>query len=213
MKSELKELRKRLERVHSIILKNRIERDVNESMMMKLELDIADKQEFSETLLKVVELFKSLGGSHEKDLLEKLGRFVNYGLSVVFGGHGKFTPMMSVEGKDVRVDFFIEVDGTLCGVTDAKGGGIAEVVSILLQLFFMVVMRGKGVGDVLIIDTALVHLSDQYHEKMSALLKELCDRLEIQIVLMIHSAAFGKYADKLYLFEQENGKTIVDCQT
>jgi hypothetical protein len=207
--SELGDLEKRLEFISSLITRNKIEKDVNEKTMVRLDLTMEDKRESNETLLKVAELFKSLGGSHEKDLLDKLSKFVNYGLVVVFGGHGIFVPAMSLDGKDIRVDFFIEVEGSLCGIADAKGGGVAEVVSILLQLFFMVVMRGQGVGDVLIMDTALVHLSDQYHERMSALLKELCDKLNIQIILMIHSMAFGKYADKLYLFRQEEGKTIV----
>ena len=69
-------------------------------------------------------------------------------------------------------------------------------------------MKGKGKENIIIMDTALVHLSDQYHERMSALLKELSEKLDLQILLMIHSMAFGKYADKLYLFEQEDGKTI-----
>lgn len=209
MTEELEELEHRLNSICSIITRQQTEKEVNESMMVKLDLSMSEKRESNEVLLKVVELFKSLGGSHEEGLLKKLQTFVNYGLNVVFGGHGKFVPAMSMDGKDVRVDFYIEVDGTLCGVADAKGGGVAEVVSILLQLFFMVAMKGKGLGNIMIMDTALVHLSDQYHEKMSALLKELSEKLDLQIILMIHSMAFGRYADKLYLLEQEDGKTTV----
>jgi hypothetical protein len=158
----------------------------------------------------VAELFKALGGSHEKDLLDKLQKFVNYGLTVVFGGHGIFVPVMSLEGKDIRVDFFIEVEGSLCGIADAKGGGVAEVVSILLQLFFMVVMRGQGVGDVLIMDTALVNLSTVYYQRASALLKELCDKLDIQIIFLTHSEDFGNFADVVYRFFQDENKTVAE---
>jgi len=207
--SVLAELQERLERLSTFAEKEKVKVDVKEAEKTKLQLSIKDKNTQSQVLLKVVELFKSLGGENERGLLNKLEAFVSYGLCAVFGEDYSFITELGSEGKDLRVDFFVQTGEIKGGVVNAKGGGIADVVSILLQLFFVVVLRGT-LAPFLLLDTAMVNLSKCYHSNMSTLLKELCEQLDIQIVLLAHAGEYGDYADKLYRFSQEEGKTIVE---
>jgi len=200
----------RLARLEDLVNREAVKVSVQEVEKVKLEISVKDKEELTTILSMVVELFKQMGGSHERELLIKLEQFVNYGLSIVFGENNKFLAEFRSEGKDVHVDFLIESNMARCDVVEAKGGGLAEVVSILLQFFFVIVVRGK-IAPIFVMDTALVNLSDAYCEKASELLKELCDKLDLQLIFLTHSKDFGKFADKLYEFSQEDGKTIVRC--
>lgn len=206
---ELKKLEERLQVLERAVEKERVRVDVEENQRTKLRLSVTSKREQNQLLLKVVELFKSLGGVHQKELLDKLETFISYGLAYVFGSQYKFETELSMEGKDLRVDFFVVTNELQTGVTDAKGGGVAEVVSILLQLFFVVVL-GDALSPFLLLDTAMVHLSERYHSNMSALLKQLCERLDIQIILLAHAGEYGDYADCLYRFSQHEGQTIAE---
>lgn len=197
----------RLSRLDTFVNRESLRTELTEQEKVRLELSADNKKESNEILLKVMELFKGLGGDHEAELLTKLEKFVNYGLTSVFGDRNNFKTILSTEGKDLRVDFYVDVNGIPCDVTNAKGGGVAEVVSLLLQLFF-VVASGEKTSPILILDTAMVHLSDHYHRNMSALMKELAHQLNLQIILMAHSGEFGDFADILYNFSQVDGKTI-----
>lgn len=179
-----------------------------ETERRKLLLKVEDKKELTAILLKVAEVFKQLGGDSEAQILEKVQSFVSYGLSAVFGQGYSFVATMGQEGKDIRVDFYIETEGLRSRVLGAKGGGVAEVTSILLQIFFVLV--DKKISRFLVLDAALIHLSERYWKNMSQLLSEICHQTDIQILLMAHAGDYGEYADTLYRFSQKKGKTIAE---
>lgn len=207
--SDLVSLTDSLSRLEEWAKEERIKLKVREQERVRLELERGEKEQVSKVLLQVGELFKSLGGQTQEDLLRSLGKFISYGLSAVFSEEYVFVPVMGVEGKEIRVDFFIETGDLKCGITNAKGGGVAEVVSILLQVFFLVALKERF-APFLLLDTAMVHISEHYHASVSSLLKELSDKLGIQVVLIANINAYGAYADKVYHFTQEGGKTIVE---
>jgi len=195
-----------LEHVTAKISAERIKQRSWETERRKLLLKVEDKKELTAVLLKVVEVFKQLGGDSEAQVLEKIQSFVSYGLSAVFGQGYSFVASVGQEGKDLRVDFHIETEGLRSRVIGAKGGGVAEVTSILLQIFFVLIER--NLSRFIVLDAALIHLSEKYWKNMSQLLSELCHQTDIQILLMAHAGDYGEYADTLYKFSQKKGKTI-----
>jgi hypothetical protein len=205
----LADLEKRLGQLISVAEREKMRKEVKETEKTKLLLSVDEKKSLSTVLLQVAEFFKTLGGEQEQELLNKLEMFVSYGLSTVFGASYQFVTQLGVEGKDLKVDFFIRTNDLQSDVAGAKGGGVAEVVSILLQLFFVIAMRGV-LCPFLLLDTAMVHLSEKYHANMSTLLKELAEKLKIQVVLLAHSGEYGESADRLYRFTQRDGKTIAE---
>jgi hypothetical protein len=201
------------ERVKSLleyVRKEQTKRELKESQITTLQLTVEDKKKSSEILLKVLDLFKKLGGENEEDLLRKIERFVSFGLGRIFGAGVSFVIQMETQGKDLRVDFLVKQKEREADVINACGGGVAEVVGILLQLFF-VVMKGKGKDQLFLLDTSLVHLaSDVYVKRMSQLLKEISGQLNVQTVLLTHTNLYGDLADVCYKFSQEDGKTQVE---
>lgn len=172
----------------------------------RLLLSVEDKRELSTILLQVVEVYKQLGGDSEEQILSNIQTFVSYGLSAVFGEDYSFVTLLSKEGKDLKVDFQVHTMGIQSKVIGARGGGVAEVVSILMQIFF--VLMNKDLSRFIVLDAALLHLSPKYWRNMSQLLSELCHKSDIQILLMAHAGDYGVYADSLYKFTQREGKTI-----
>lgn len=202
-------LEARLSKLSEWAKEEKLKTKLAEKQRLKLELTRTEQESLSKVLVQVGELFKSLGGGTQEELLSKLSQFVTYGLVAVFGEGYRFEPELNVEGKEYRITFYIETDEVRGQVDKAKGGGVAEVVSILLQVFFLVALRDRY-APFLFLDTAMVHISEQYHGNVSALLKELSDKLGIQVVLIVNTNSYGEYADRVYHFTQEGGKTIAE---
>jgi hypothetical protein len=201
----------RLKNLESLVLREEAKKEVTGEERLKLQLRKEEKQGDSTLLLQVVEVFKMLGGETQESLLANLERFVSFGLQYVFGEGYKFVPSYDSSGKDVAVDFYVQT-GDVCGrVADAKGGGVAEVVSMLIQVFFMRVLQDEF-QPVLILDTPMVNISKRYHGKVSALLRQLSDKLGMQIILITNTESFTEYADKAYEFTQVNGETKVEAK-
>jgi hypothetical protein len=202
------ELKKKLQRLEEVVRDEKAKADVVETQLTRLELDKVDKEVDTRTLLKVTELFKTIGGETQESLMQKVSTFVTYGLQAVFGENYKFITHTSLEGKDVKLDFRIETGELESAVQDAKGGGVSEVVSLLLQLFFVVAL-GDEYAPFVFLDTAFVHISSEHRPRVSALLYELSTKLNIQIVLIVNDNTYSDSADKVYRFTQKDGKTIV----
>jgi hypothetical protein len=201
--------RKRIDSLLAYVRKEQTRIDVKEEEITSISLTISGKKDLISVLGKVTELFKFLGGANEEELLKKIEQFVTFGLRRVFGGDFHFLVLMNTLGKDVKVDFQVQQGDHLVDVVDACGGGVAEVVGFLLQLFF-VLMNKKKFAQVMILDTALVHLSDEYVDKMSGLLRDICYDLGVQIILLTHTGFYGAHSDKHYRFYQVDGKTLVE---
>lgn len=204
---QLNDLKARVDKILSTVQTEQIKKKTWEVERRKLLLGVENRRELTGILLQVVELYKELGGDNEQQILERVQDFVSYGLSAVFGDNYKFLTKMRTEGKELKVDFGVVTNGLQTGVVGAKGGGLAEVVSILMQLFFILV--DKGLSRFVVLDAALIHLSEKYWRNMSQLLSEICGKSDIQILLMAHAGDYGAYADIQYEFTQREGQTKV----
>lgn len=202
---QISDLKARVDKTLSAIQAEQIKKRAWEVERRKILLGVENRRELTGILLQVVELYKELGGENEQQVLERVQDFVSYGLSAVFGEGYKFLTKIRTEGRELRVEFGIETNGLQTSVIGAKGGGVAEVVSILMQLFFILV--DKSLSRFVILDAALIHLSERYWKNMSQLLSEICSKSDIQILLMAHAGDYGAYADVLYEFTQREGKT------
>lgn len=202
------EITDRLNTLADFVQTESIKQDVWETEKNTLLFSVKDKQKFSTVLLSITELFKQLGGESEEQVLRKIQDFVSYGLSLVFGADYSFIANLGFEGKDLKVETYVVTKELQSDVVNAKGGGVAEVVSILLQLFFVFVSKGT-LSQFIILDASLIHLSEKYWKNMSRLLQEISNKLNLQVLLLAHAGDYGEYADTLYEFSQKDGQTQV----
>ena len=93
-----------------------------------------------------------------------------------------------------------EVEGNS---TDAFGGAVATVQSILLR---MIIILRRGLRPVLLMDESLPAFDANYIHNMCRFLSLLCKRLGFNILLVTHNPAVVEAADKAYcIVRQKNG--------
>jgi len=88
-------------------------------------------------------------------------------------------------------------DGTVIrGVTnDAFGGAVATVQSVLLRI---IVMKRRGLRPLLLLDETLPAFDGNYVQNMGEFLQLICERLDIDILLVTHNPALVDASNKAY---------------
>lgn len=159
---------------------------------------------------KVVVLFNDLGEKQQQVLRRKIESIVSYGLKVVFDEDYRFIVNMEVKGKQVVMDFALELRGFVEeDIMASDGGGVVAIIGFILRLLVVIFLKGR-VRQLIIMDEALAQLSSGYRSKMAEFVKELASRIGIQMIIVSHQDEYLDVADKAYRFTlDEKGHTVV----
>lgn len=181
----------------------------------EVQSEIAELSSAINELERVTILFNSLGEEKQIKAQETIEGIVTMGLQMIFQDETlSFHIIQSIKGKSANVDFMIRttLPGQVIetGVIDARGGGLAAIVGFLLRLTVMLLKDGQRKDNLLVLDETFAHVSAEYLEPLGQFLREVIDKTGIQIIMVTHQPQLGEFADAIYNFHTEGGKTIVD---
>lgn len=93
-------------------------------------------------------------------------------------------------------------------ILSAKGGGVADVVSFLLQ--FLLVYYLSNRRRIMIVDEGWKNLSRDYKSRFAEFVKAICVKAGVQIIMVTHDEEYVHVADKVYRFSlNDRGLTDV----
>ena len=179
----------------------------------QLTQQVSELQETLEELDRVTILLNSLGEERQLAAQASIEELVTRGLQMIFDESLSFHIVQSVRGKTAVVEFMVRT--TLgasvveTSVMDARGGGLAAVIGFLLRLVVMLMGQDPRDANLLVLDETFAHVSSEYLEPLGQFLREVVDRTGVQIVMVTHQPEFAEYADRVYNFSTEGGKTVV----
>jgi len=154
-------------------------------------------------------LFQNISEQQQAVLIEKIERLVSLGLRSVFEEDMTFIIKMQSKADQMNASFRLrDATGLETDIMDAKGGGVAVLVGVLLQIVMLTLMRGR-LAQVLFLDESFSHVSDEYVPRVAVLMNTLANKLGMQIVLVTHQPEFSEDADKVYRFAKKDGQTVV----
>lgn len=159
-------------------------------------------------------VLNSIGEERQLKAQDTIEQLVTRGLQQIFDDSLSFHIVQSVKAKSASVEFVVRTtlaDGGVVDtpVMDARGGGLAATIGFLLRVVILL-LKGQGKDNILILDETFAHVSDEYLEGVGEFLRELVDKTGIQIVMVTHQPVFSEYADAVYRFSTDNGKTKVE---
>lgn len=164
-----------------------------------------------EDLEKISALLSSYADDQQAVVQGQIESIVSKGLKQIFNEDLSLRVVNRMVGRRPEVDFILVSkigDTTLeTSILDARGGGVAAVAGFLVQA--VLVLLTPGLRPVLFLDEVFAQVSREFLEPLSAFLKELVERSELQIILVTHSEEFVQDADVVYRFSQTKGVTSV----
>jgi hypothetical protein len=133
--------------------------------------------------------------------VEVVERLMTEGLQAVFHDQKlSVESQVNISRGKVSVDLITvheRPDGTIIrGVSnDAFGGAVATVQSVLLRI---IVMKRRGLRPLLLLDESLPAFDGNYVQNMGEFLQLICERLNIDILLVTHNPALVDASTRAY---------------
>ena len=171
-----------------------------------LEEDLLELSQNIELLTKVEQTLLHISTKVLGQSTKNIDKLVTVGLHLVFDDQNlEFrTNTEKYRGK-TAIKFQLLENGRSAPLMDAYGGGVLVIVGVLLQTF---TTMSLGMRRLLFLDETLAHLSEQYIDNASRLLKKLCDELDFTIIMVTHQPEFAAHATVAYKAFARGGETV-----
>jgi hypothetical protein len=167
---------------------------------LAVEATIEDLEHQVDVHAKTAALLTSIGEQAQESAREQFEALATQGLQYIFGGEYSFRFEAGESGGQATLEPLIrsEHDGRVIEttVTDARGGGYAQVTGFVLRLV-MVKLSPKA-RDLLALDESFSMVAQSLEPRVAGFLREAARRLGMQIILVTHSAVYADYADARY---------------
>ena len=175
----------------------------NSDNLKEIEIKETLYQKCSVFLQKSADIFKT---RH----VEQIETVVTQGLHEILGNVNlQFKVIYEAKKNAIGIEFKIYNSALkeTYDIINSFGGGIADIVAILLRVFFL---YKSGIRKVLVLDETGKFISNTYQENFSNFLKTISEKLGIQIILISHKKEVIKSADKVIKLRKEQTKTVID---
>lgn len=138
------------------------------------------------------EVIKSLNDSSISMVEDLVGR----GLTAIFEQYFQFKIKISTKRGNLNYDMYLLEDGKECDIMNSYGGGIVDIISILMRIVTILVVT-PPLKRILILDESLKHLSRDYIDNAAEFLRNLGKDLGFTIIMVSHDHTFMDHADKI----------------
>lgn len=176
-----------------------------------LERQISHLMKESDLLSKVEQTLQSVSAKVLGQSTKTIDKLVTAGLKIVFHDQNlEFRTQVDKYRGKTSIKFELFEDGKTAPLMESFGGGPIVLIGVLLRVVTIVVL---GQRRILFLDESLSHLSEQYHEQASALLKKLCKELGFTILMVTHQSGFVQHADVHYAAKRTAAGTVFERVT
>lgn len=139
--------------------------------------------------------------------LKRVVEIVNMALDSVFPNQGIVFDITSSVKRGVPVYELKLSQGGVEGSLNSFGGGVLSVVSVVLKIMLNVMSRRSPI---VCLDETLSGLSEEYIEPMSALLRDICNRFRIYLILVTHQKKFLLCCDYAFRVKSMGQRSVVE---
>jgi DNA repair exonuclease SbcCD ATPase subunit len=172
-------------------------------------LEYESAEEDAALTVKARLLLEQYSEIEQEQLKHKVSALVTRGLQTIFGAGYEFSIETKVLRKQAAMEFTITRELVERDPMESHGGGLVNVIALVLRL--TIVALTPGLSRVVVLDEPFAQLSQGYIEGMGEFIRELVDATDIQLIIVSHEAEIADVADKSYrLTRNEDGELMVE---
>ena len=193
--------------------RQKIERKKGQQSQLYKDLEIAQTTEETISIAiagtEQAQIIIQIVASKTQNQLEyRLSEIVSLALAAVFEDPYKLKVNFVIQRGKTECVLLFERKGELFDPLFSSGGGAVDIAAMALRVAIWSLTQPKT-RNVLILDEPFRFLSRGYQVKASLMLKELSEKLSLQIIMVSHSESLIDGADKVFRATIENGKSSI----
>src|SRR3990167_6312271 len=189
MRQELNAFTEKLHRLQG-------QRDLLDKQLIKANKNKVYFQQAYEDTLKARAIVQNVASKTQKQIEYHISNLVTMALASVFPDPWEFKLRFVQRRNKTEADLiFIKRGNEVDDILENGGGGVADVASMALRFALWSIKKSRAT---MILDESTKFLHNiSYQEKTSDLLKEVSEKLRIQIIMVSDQKAILKAADKV----------------
>jgi DNA repair exonuclease SbcCD ATPase subunit len=196
----------KIEELSILIKKNLI---LEEEYLRNIRLDKENRNEIEKENLVLEELKKFLlqiSANYRENICSLFTSLVTEALTSIFEKDIIFEIKLYSYRNEPAIDIAVIEDGLEVDPQKSCGGGVNDIISLVLKVIFIYL---KNSNRILILDESLKFLSRNYLEQASSFLRDISERMNLQIVLVSHKPELEVGCDNLITIEKENNRSVI----
>lgn len=167
--------------------KTNLESLSNRLKILKFQKRIADQAQL---------VIQTVAKQTQKQLEYHISELVSLALQSVFERDYKLTLSYETKREKTEVYFFLEEDGRLVDPLYGCGGGVIDIISFALRISLH--SLSNKTDKVIILDEPFRFLSSDLQSKAGEMLKELSEKLGLQVIMVSHIKPLIEQSDHVF---------------
>lgn len=157
------------------------------------------------------EIIRLIGLETQKQLQVHIGDITSLALEAVYDNPYTLLVEFVQRRNKTECDILFERDGNRIDPMDASGGGTVNIASFALRVVSWSMYNPK-LRNILILDEPFGQLSIDKQESASNMLKQLSQKLNLQIVMVTHSEILASAADRIFEVSIKKGISQIEIK-
>jgi DNA repair exonuclease SbcCD ATPase subunit len=157
------------------------------------------------------EIIRKVGAETQSQLTFHIKDIVSLALDSVFDSPYSFGIDFVQRRQRTECDLYFERDGNRIDPMTASGVGAVDIASFALRIASWSMARPRT-RNVIILDEPFRFLSENYQEQAALMLREISQRLGIQLIVITHNQTLTTYADRIFEINIKKGISQVKIQ-
>ena len=190
----------------SLIEKNKI---LEEEYLKKVEKERKERENLEDenlTLTELKEFLFQISANYREDICSLFTNLVTEALTSIFEKEIKFEIKLYSYRNEPAVDITVTEEDLEVDPQKSCGGGVNDIISLVLKIIFIYL---KNSNRILILDESLKFLSRNYSEQASSFIRDISQRMNLQIILVSHKPELEVGCDNLITIEKENNRSVI----
>ena len=189
-----------------------LQKNNNEQLNKKITILEQEVEQHKENLRLGIEAinFIEKAANHQRSLIkDKIESVITDALKEIYGDEYEITFDYTMKRNKTSVDIYLTKHTKLGDIVRKQGGfggGVSDVISLPLKLLVLLALQTND--KILIADEPGKHM-DQRVDKFGYFLRNICDKLGVQLIVLTHHQCLSEFANSVYEVSMQNKVTTV----
>lgn len=196
--NNIRDIRNQLEqrKGHAAEIRKQLKKNKKEQINLKNQISQHEK---------ALEIVKQVALKTQKELEYHISNLISSAIDGVFPNNEYEFKVKFIERRGkTECDLVLTNGDEEINPIEATGGGLVDIISLALRVSFLS-MQNKKYEPVLLLDEPFKHLSTDLQNQAAIMLKELADKIGLQVIYISHSEDVSEIADKVFTVKKVKG--------